>query len=136
MPTSSWESNYQRDGKVSVDRVHGHVVKALREKLAGSGKAFKSGAMDLVFETGEAIRLFEVKTEADSQSLYTGIGQLVLHGAALRRKFPEKRISQILVVPASYAPARRARFRQELAIDLVSFVRSDGQVSFDGLDEL
>jgi hypothetical protein len=123
-------------GKVSVNRRsqstmncrHGFVVKALRNALINRGKHFKSLSMDFVVETEKDVLLYEVKTGSDSQSIYTGIGQLYFHSAALLRKFPGKKVIRHLVIPFAPSAANREKVCRELGIRIVTFELSNNKV--------
>ena len=80
----------KRKRSVEMEWKHGRVVKALRAHVNRAGDAYKSREMDLVVVTPKDVWLFEVKTSADSQSIFTAIGQLVFHGAALEEAVPEQ----------------------------------------------
>lgn len=77
---------------------HGLVVDELRRELElarrDGARIGNSRLIDLYVQKGsERIEVFEVKTSSDRQSLYTGIGQLMVHGnGSASRKW--------LVVPA------------------------------------
>lgn len=119
----------RRAAQVTMNCRHGSVVKTLREKLKAIGAQYKSVAMDLVVETKNEVLLFEVKTGSDSQSIYTGIGQLYFHAAALARKFPEKQVVRHLVIPFAPAAANREKVCKELGIKIVTFNLTDQKVA-------
>ena len=104
---------------------HGQVVKALREKLKDLGSHHKCQEVDLVVIAGDVLHLYEVKTGADTQSIYTGIGQLVFHGAALRRLYADKTVIKHLVVPISLKGKARVAFCEELDVDVVTYSPSN-----------
>jgi hypothetical protein len=118
-----------RAAQVTMNCRHGTVVKALRDELKSRGEQFKSVAMDLVVETDKEVFLYEVKTGSDSQSIYTGIGQLYFHAAALTRKFPGKNVVRHLVIPFAPAAANREKVCKELGIKIVTFNLSGQMVS-------
>lgn len=125
-------------GKVSISRKshvtmecrHGSVVRALREKLITKGSQYKSVSMDLVVETKNEILLYEVKTGANSQSIYTGIGQLYFHSAALSRRFPNKKVMRHLVIPYAPSSHHRKKICTELGIDIIDYKFLSGKVVF------
>lgn len=119
----------RRAAQVTMNCRHGSVVKTLREKLKEIGAQYKSVAMDLVVETKNQVLLFEVKTGSDSQSIYTGIGQLYFHAAALTRIFPEKQVVRYLVIPFAPAAANREKICTELGIKIVTFNLTDQKVA-------
>jgi hypothetical protein len=125
----------RRAAQVTMNCRHGSVVKALREKLKDIGEQYKSVAMDLVVVTESQVLLFEVKTGSDSQSIYTGIGQLYFHAAALTRMFSKKQVVRYLVIPFAPATANREKVCTELGIKIVTFNLTDQKVAITaGLD--
>lgn len=111
----------RRATQVTLNCRHGSVVKELRNELKSIGTHYKSVAMDLVVETDKEVFLYEVKTGSDSQSIYTGIGQLYFHAAALARKFRDKKVVRHLVIPFAPAAANRETVCKELGIKIVTF---------------
>ena len=88
---------YTVQGEIESRCDHGLVVDALEKVLRGKGmKCFSDQQRDLyvIWPKKHLKFLFEAKTERDTTSIYTGIGQLMLHG--IRDSSPPKRI---LVVP-------------------------------------
>ncbi len=120
----------RRGGKVTMDCRHGIVVKAVRNKLEGFGKLYKSQKIDLAVETKDKIFLFEMKTNVTPQSLYTGIGQLYVHGATLSRKYPGKEIVRNLVVPSAPSSSDRKKLCKELGVGLINFTFKGREVEF------
>jgi hypothetical protein len=64
---------------------HGKVVTALNKEYSGKGRTYKSRAVDLAVEQKSRALLFEVKTGADPQSIYTAIGQLSVHASPTKK---------------------------------------------------
>jgi len=127
----------RRKNQVTQVWRHGAIVRALRDILKRKDRQqYKSQAIDLAVETKNEVWLFEVKTSSDSQSIYTGIGQLVFHGAALKRLFPKKKIIPCLVLPLAPEKDHRQQFCLELGLKLVSFGEDRRNVLFYGLDLL
>lgn len=118
----------RRAAQVTMNCRHGSVVKTLREKLIAIGTQYKSVAMDLVVETKKEVLLFEVKTGSDSQSIYTGLGQLYFHTAALARIFPQKNIIRYLVIPYAPTAIHRENVCKELGIKIITFNLSGQKV--------
>ena len=63
---------------------HGDIVRALRKwrqrTLGASEKFVKDAYIDLGVRSGDALReLYEVKSSCERQTLYTAIGQIVVH---------------------------------------------------------
>lgn len=74
--------------------------------------------------------LFEVKTDTNTTSIYTGLGQLMLHGA--REDVSPRRI---LVVPGEPdATTREALMR--LGVSVLSYTWKDSSPEFLGLVEV
>ena len=119
----------RRATQVTMNCRHGSVVKELRNKLKSMGTQYKSVAMDLVVETDKEVFLYEVKTGYDSQSIYTGIGQLYFHAAALTRNFHGKKVVRHLVIPFAPAAANRETVCKELGIKIVTFNISGRKVA-------
>lgn len=118
-----------RSAQVTMNCRHDSVVKELRNQLESVGAHYKSVAMDLVVETEKKVFLYEVKTSSDSQSIYTGIGQLYFHAAALKKIFQGKEIVRHLVIPVEPATHRRAAVLTELGIKIVTFNISSQKVT-------
>lgn len=78
---------------------HGAIVGALAKALGGGANLVKNQAIDLAAIHDDRTDLFEVKTSADTQSIYTAVGQLLLHGESIKSllRLPVRRI---LVLPA------------------------------------
>ena len=112
---------------------HGKVVRELRNALASRGSCHKSGLIDLALKTTEEISVFEVKTSAGTQSVYTGLGQLYLHGLVVQRLFPELKVHRYLVTPADDLSERHTTLCKELGIRLVSYKESKKGFKFTGL---
>lgn len=74
-----------KTSKSSGTRVvrHGAIVSALAESLSEAGFLKKSQAIDLAVVHEDSASLYEVKTSADTQSVYTAVGQLLIHGELL-----------------------------------------------------
>lgn len=109
---------------------HGDVVHALAAwlpKHGFSGTIRKSVLVDLAMRgPGGRMTLFEVKSSTDRQSLYTAIGQLMVHSASM------KHVKRYLVVPAGEVPRDIHGCLEMLSIGMVRY-RIDGRVvAFDG----
>lgn len=96
-PEFTGRKSYRHTGRVVSVCDHGDVVAEL-ERLAGQHglKTFNDRQRDLVAYRRSGTRgiLFEVKTDTTTSSLYGVIGQLMLHGAAMR-PLPHR----VLVIP-------------------------------------
>lgn len=82
-PEFSGEKEVGQPGGFTADCVHGRVVTALHKFLKdeNSSRRFTNRSrFDLLMQEPDGSRtLFEVKTSADSQSIYTGVGQLIMY---------------------------------------------------------
>jgi hypothetical protein len=121
---------YRSGGQIDMDCNHGVIVRALKDKFKEFGTPHKSRAIDLVIETKDEIHLFEIKTSSNSQSIYTGIGQLYIHSVVLARKFQNKEIIRYLVVPIDIKDNVRNKILQELNINLIPFEMKNHRVIF------
>lgn len=91
------KASYQIAGIIESRADHGLIVNALHQRLQKLGiAAVNDRARDLYVASanGNGGMLFEVKTSVDPGSIYTGIGQLMFHGA---KDDPEPK--RVLVVP-------------------------------------
>lgn len=116
-----------------VDVQHGAIVDALALELGRGGLEVKnSRAVDLALVVGRGVELFEVKTSVDTQSLYTSIGQLIIHSAALGRdeKFEVRRN---LVLPKMPPSPFDDIIREEVVARLITYRKVKGEYVFEGL---
>jgi len=73
--------------------------------------------------------LFEVKTDLSTTSIYSAIGQLMLHGAA-HSPAPRK----VMVLPGT-PDSETSRILEKIGIDLISYDIGEGTV-FEGLEKI
>lgn len=117
---------------IEADCRHGDVVDAL--SLALGGRKIRHGNdrfRDLyILEDSDALKvLFEVKTDLGTGSIYSAIGQLMLHGAA-------EAVAPTLVAVLPGSPDERtARALEKLGIKTLSYDMGD-KITFHRLDEL
>lgn len=115
---------------------HGKVVHALNEEMTKRGKTWKSRAVDLVADLESEAILFEIKTKADTQSVYCAIGQLTVHQPPVE-KFLKKTVRKILVIPEYPMDLLKAIVEDELGIAIVTYTISPRKkVNFVGLEKL
>lgn len=115
---------------------HGKVVHALHEQMTVRGKTWKSRAVDLVADLHNEAFLFEIKTKADTQSVYCAIGQLAAHESSVK-KFLKKTVRKILVVPEYPMDLLKAIVQDELGITIITYTISPRmKVNFLGLENL
>jgi hypothetical protein len=116
---------------------HGKVVRALNKAFPGKNeRTYKSRAVDLAVEQRKLALLFEVKTSANLQSIYTAIGQLSVH-ASPTKKILGKPVIQVVVVPEHPMEHITKVIADELGFRIVTYlIDKQGDVSFQGLDKL
>jgi hypothetical protein len=120
-----------------ADCYHGTVVRALRDFFADNHVIKKTGAIDLIVDANEQVFLFEVKTASDPQSIYTAIGQLVVHSSGLAKVVQDKPIIKVIVLPALPAYRLNDALTTDLGVRVLTFTRSDrGVIRIDGLTQL
>ena len=130
-------------GEARVTRRHGTVVNELwrllserkTQVLANGAADYINDRRDLVEMVGSgrssrARTIYEVKTGRDWYSIYTGIGQLMLHGAALPNT-PRR----VLVIPAR-PDGNTADALRKLGLRVLSYRWRRGKPVFANLDEV
>jgi hypothetical protein len=117
-------------GKRTVE--HGDVVKALEAVLRGNGSSQKAQAIDLAIVATAEADLFEVKTSARTTDVYTGVGQLLIHGECIKELFglPVKRH---LVLPEKPKPSHGRHISRKADINIVTYRKEGGTYRFSGL---
>lgn len=107
---------------------HGAVVRHLEAAVKAAGFGTRNDKhRDLVAGRRGREIVFEVKTEATPQSVYTGVGQLVF-GAPRRRRGQ----TAALVLPEPLPRGLKARLRPE-AIEVIGYRWVEERVAFTGL---
>jgi len=109
---------------------HGPIVKKLRELLGKRGYSTgKDTFRDLYVYHGKKVTsLFEVKPSTDRQSIYSAVGQLLLHSVDLN---PRPKL--FFVAPAAISASLRATL-QLISIEVLGFEWEDGEPIFPGLE--
>lgn len=117
---------------VEAKRDHGLVVNRLYEVLRAAGhEAVNDRPRDLcILKRGRVTHLLEVKTDTSTTSLYQGIGQLMLHGAAVD-PVPKR----ILVLPDQPKGATRQAL-DRLGVAVLVFDWNGGRPVFPHLDDV
>lgn len=125
-------------GKKSIaDCYHGTVVRAIRDGFDGSAQLLKSKAIDLTVLTSRRAFLFEAKTSADIQSVYTAIGQLAVHAPSVAEIAMDTPVVKVIVLPELPRDWLRNLIENKLDIRLLTFTRSaQGAIDIDGLNKL
>jgi len=119
-----------------ADCYHGTVVRTLRDAF-GSAETLKSQEIDLTVVTHDRVLLFEVKTSANRQSVYTAIGQLTAHAPIVARYAPRIPLVKVMVLPELPDPRIYNLLTHRLDIRLVTFTRSkQGRIDIHGLKRL
>lgn len=119
-----------------VDCYHGAIVRALRDAFV-DGETFKSREIDLIVLRKKGALMFEVKTSSDTQSVYTAIGQLIIHTPVVASHFGNASLRRIIVLPQKPVDRLHRALQNQLGIDVLAYSRSkDGNVSFDDLTRL
>ena len=115
---------------------HGKVVHALHAEMSLHGQSLKSRAIDLVTELSHSALVFEVKTRADTQSIYTAIGQLSIHSPCVETILG-KATRKVLVVPERPLGHIAKVITEVLGVHTISYsISSKGKVTLTGLQGL
>ncbi len=111
---------------------HGDVVKALELELCTCGKTQKAQAIDLAIVAAEVVDLYEVKTSAGTTDVYTGVGQLLIHGECIREllKLP---VHRHLVLPEPPRASHAKHVRKKGDINIVTYKKNGAGYIFSGL---
>ena len=84
----------KRKSKFEYESYHGLVVNSLDEQVESNSSTFNTSLIDLaVQKKDKLVKIYEVKTLSDRQSIYTGIGQLMFHS------YGNDKIEKVLVLP-------------------------------------
>ena len=116
-------------GKRTVE--HGDVVKALEALLSVNGTSQKAQAIDLAIVTRE-VDLYEIKTSARTTDVYTGVGQLLIHGECIHEMLGLP-VRRHLVVPALPRDSHGKHITHKIGINIVTFVKNGEAYRFSGL---
>ena len=112
---------------------HGPLVRALKESLDGLGlAACNDRQRDLFTRRTDGLMdlLFEMKTGFSSTDLYTGVGQLMIHGA--RQDSPPRRI---LVLPRGLSKEHKTRLLS-LGVSVLEYSWGSAGPKFKKLAEM
>lgn len=110
---------------------HGDVVWSLEQRLRPSGKTQKAQAIDLAVVDKEVL-LFEVKTSSRTTDVYTGVGQLLIHGECIQELLTLP-VRRFLVLPSQPRPSHGKHLPTKAGIEVVTFAKNGGSYEFDGL---
>lgn len=117
-------------GKRTVE--HGDVVKALEAQLRAAGTSQKAQAIDLAIVTDAHVDLYEVKTSAATTDVYTGVGQLLIHGECLKDVL-DLPVKRHLVLPAAPKELHRKPITGKAGIRIVLYAKKGAGYRFSGL---
>lgn len=116
--------------RYSYESRHGDVVHELVNWVSSegiAGKVQKSVLVDLAVErAGKLVAVFEVKSSTDRQSLYTAVGQLIVHSAKAEN------VERYLVVPHGSIPEDIRRCLAALSIRVVRYEFKGRAIVFAG----
>jgi hypothetical protein len=94
----SGQMNIPGRSQSTVDRTHGKIVDALKNALKFT-VPFNSKAIDLAVFTKTRSFLFEIKTSANTQSVYTAMGQLLVHEPTITNIYRGLQFQKVIVLP-------------------------------------
>lgn len=117
-------------GKRTVE--HGDIVKALELQLRSRGSSQKAQAIDLAIVAAQQVDLFEVKTSAQTTNVYTGVGQLLIHGECIRELL-ELPVHRHLVLPELPRASHGKHVTGKGGIHIVTYVKDETGYTFSGL---
>jgi hypothetical protein len=120
-----------------ADCYHGAVVRALRVAFENARQVLKSREIDLTVITSKRAFLFEAKTSATPQDIYTAIGQLTAHAPVVAKYTKRLPLTKVIVLPEKPSERYTELLTKTLGICIVTFRRSaQGRITFVGLDTL
>jgi len=110
---------------------HGDIVKALESYLSGTGNSQKAQAIDLAVISHKHVDLYEVKTSARSTDVYTGVGQLLIHGEGIS-EFLNLPVRRYLVLPERPNKFHEPHIIGKGEMHIVTFHKTNGRYCFTG----
>jgi hypothetical protein len=129
---SGRRKSYKLVSEIEARCDHGVVIDALAEFIKIQNIRFANDQqrdLFLLSPEGAVTHLFEIKTDASTSSLYTAIGQLMLHGAA-QSTTPKR----VLILP-DVPDERTLSALRRLSISIVSYEWVNNKPVFQGLEE-
>lgn len=117
-------------GKRTVE--HGAVVRALELLLRSKGSSQKAQAIDLAIIATSKVDLFEVKTSARTTDVYTGVGQLVIHGECIKEQLGLA-VQRYLVLPGELKASYSRAISEKANIQVVTYQKKGLKYQFTGL---
>lgn len=119
-----------RSGTLEYKSFHGLVVNKLEERVRialgdTDANIFNTRAIDLAVEVGnELTQLYEVKSSADQQSIYTAIGQLMFHSVG------EPKAAKTIVIPEGELDSHIGKTLSLLSVAILEYRIRAGNVQF------
>lgn len=117
-------------GKRTVE--HGDIVKALEALVGSPTTSQKAQAIDLAIAAKTAVDLFEVKTSAGTTDVYTGVGQLLIHGECIHELLGLP-VARFLVLPEKPRDSHGRHLYRKAGIKVVTFQKDGTGYRFNGL---
>ena len=111
---------------------HGAVVRALELALRSQGRSQKAQAIDLAIVSATKVDLFEVKTAARTTDVYTGVGQLVIHGECIMELLGFG-VKRYLVLPGVPKASHGRAISGKAEIQVVTYQKLGKTYEFSGL---
>lgn len=118
-------------GKRTVE--HGAVVRALELLLRSKGSSQKAQAIDLAIVATSKVALFEVKTSARTTDVYTGVGQLIVHGECIKEQVGLA-VKRYLVLPGEPKASHTRAISGKADIKVITYQKTGSTYQFTGLD--
>lgn len=119
-----------RDG-YTMKRQHGVIRNRLKDLLIDYGlDAHRDGPRDIFVGPSKSPSIeFEVKSNSTSQSIFTAVGQLLIHSAMTPAK------TKVAVLPSTLS-SEAAKAIRSLGIQVVTFDMNDKHIVFKDLDKV
>lgn len=111
---------------------HGAIVAALYRALGSGDNIRKSQAIDLAAIWDKTVDLFEVKTSASTQDVYTAAGQLLIHGEGIRTLL-NMPVRRFLVLPQKPRSDFLKPISEELGAQIIIYREEADSYLFEGL---
>ncbi|WP_017517014.1 hypothetical protein ACQCLI_12815 [Pseudomonas nitroreducens] len=111
---------------------HGAIVAALAKALGSGANLQKNQAIDLAATHADWTELYEVKTSADTQSVYTAVGQLLLHGESIKARLGLP-VRRFLVLPELPRNDFLKPISQALGGAVITYRKHEDSYLFSGL---
>lgn len=130
-PSGEGQAKGHGDGKRIVE--HGAVVRALELLLRSKGSSQKAQAIDLAVIAPSKVELFEVKTSARTTDVYTGVGQLIIHGECIKDLLGLA-VKRYLVLPGQPKADHSRAISGKTDIKVVTYQKNGSKYLFTGLN--